>query len=288
MWSLDAGAPRVPSPGMTDRRRPPANPPPRKSLGQHFLRDPRVLGRIADALQLTGAETVLEIGPGRGALTDLLVARARRLIAIEVDRALVPILRTRYAGQSHVLVIEGDVLEADLGALAQGPYRLVGNVPYYITTPILFHALKAPRPDLAVYLVQREVGERVVAAPGGEAYGALSVNVQALAEPSLLFTVPATAFQPPPKVESAVIRLVPRARPLVAAGDEGRFSTFVQACFSLRRKQLTRVVRTVASLPAEAATAVIARAGLDGTARPETLSPAGFVRLLGEVANFRA
>ena len=265
----------------------PSNPPQRKSLGQHFLRDQRALARIADALQLTGAETVVEIGPGRGALTDLLVPRARRLLAIEVDRALVPILRARYADQSHVIVLEADVLTVNLGEAAQGPYRLVGNVPYNITTPILFHALKAPRPELAVYLVQREVAERIVAPPGSDAYGALSVNVQALAEATLLFKVPASAFQPAPKVESAVIRLIPRGRPLVEADDERRYATFVQACFSLRRKQLTRVVRTVASLPAEAAAQVVASAGLDGMARPETLSPAEFVRLLAKITNFR-
>ena len=273
---------------MADDRRPPHNPPQRKSLGQHFLRDLRALARIADALQLTGQETVLEVGPGRGALTDLLVPRAKRVVAIEVDRALVPILRERYAAKSHVMIVEADVLSTNLGDLAQGPYRLVGNVPYYITTPILFHALKAPRPELAVFLVQKEVAERVVAAPGSDAYGALSVNVQALADPAMLFTVPAIAFAPAPKVDSAVIRVVPRSRPLVGPDDEARFSKFVVACFGLRRKQLTRVVRTVASLPAEDAAAAIAAAGLDGMARPEVLSPAEFVRLLAEITNRRA
>ena len=285
---LDFGRLRRPALDMTEGRRPPANPPQRKSLGQHFLRDQRTLARIADALQLTGQETVLEVGPGRGALTDLLVPRARRHVAIEVDRALVPILRERYASRSHVLVVEADVLQVNLGELAQGPFRLVGNVPYYITTPILFHALKAPRAELAVYLVQKEVAERVVAPPGSDAYGALSVNVQALADPALLFTVPASAFQPPPKVESAVIRVIPRVRPLVGPEDEARFSKFVQACFGLRRKQLTRVVRTVASLSPEDAAAAIAAADLDGMARPEVLSPAEFVRLLAEITNRRA
>ena len=143
-----------------------AFPPTRKSLGQHFLTDRRILGRIADALQLQGGETVLEIGPGRGALTDLLVERAGRLIAIEYDRALAELLRQRYAKRGHVLVAEADVLEVSLGALAAGPYVLVGNVPYYITTPILFHALTPPRADRAVYLVQREVADRLVAEAG--------------------------------------------------------------------------------------------------------------------------
>src|SRR3954469_20461005 len=191
-------------------------PPTRKSLGQHFLTDRRILGRIADALHLTGTETVLEIGPGRGALTDILVDRAGRLIAIEYDRALAAMLRERYARRSNVLVAEADVLEVSLGELAAGPYVLVGNVPYYITTPILFHALVPPRAERAVYLVQREVAQRLVAKPGGKEYGALTVNVAAVARAETLFGVPSGAFAPPPKVESAVVRITPLAQPLIS------------------------------------------------------------------------
>src|SRR6478672_12320126 len=171
--SGDAGAPR-------DRRS--AFPPTRKSLGQHFLNDRRILTRIADALHLTGSETVLEIGPGRGALTDILAERAGRLIAIEYDRALAAMLRERYARRSNVLVAEANVLEVSLGELAAGPYVLVGNVPYYITTPILFHALVPPRAQRSVYLVQKEVADRLSAAPGTKEYGALTVNVAAVAK----------------------------------------------------------------------------------------------------------
>ncbi len=167
----------------------PALPPARKSLGQHFLRDGKVLDKIAASLDLTGKETVIEIGPGRGALTDRLAERAGRLIAIELDRALIPVLHARYAGRGNVMIAEGDVLSFDLAALAQGPYRLAGNVPYYITTPILFHALKAPRPERAVFLVQREVAERMAAAPDTDAYGALSVNLQALASAETVMIV---------------------------------------------------------------------------------------------------
>src|SRR3954463_5983366 len=136
----------MPSDEGAEKRRA-AFPPTRKSLGQHFLSDRRILTRIADALHLQGHETVLEIGPGRGALTDLLVERAGRLIAIEYDRALAAKLRERYEGQRNVEIVEADVLTVDLPAIAGGPYRLLGNVPYYITTPILFQALKAPRPE---------------------------------------------------------------------------------------------------------------------------------------------
>ena len=156
-------------------------PPPRKRLGQHFLTDPRILSRIADALDLQGSETVVEIGPGRGALTEILVARAGRVIAIEIDRTLAARLRARHADDPRVTVIEQDVLAVDLPSAAGGPYVLAGNVPYYITTPIIFHALVPPLPLRAVYLVQREVAERASATPGSGAYGALSVNVQAVA-----------------------------------------------------------------------------------------------------------
>ncbi|HEU4989908.1 MAG TPA: 16S rRNA (adenine(1518)-N(6)/adenine(1519)-N(6))-dimethyltransferase RsmA [Gemmatimonadaceae bacterium] len=257
-----------------------ALPPVRKSLGQHFLHDTRVLDRIVDALQLSGGETVLEIGPGRGALTDRLVERCRRLVIIEYDRALAKMLRERYAGRPSVEVVEGDVLTTNLAAAAGGPYVLAGNVPYYITTPILFHALEPPRPARAVYLVQREVADRLTAAPGSRAYGALSVNVQALARAEFVAAVPAGAFRPPPKVESAIVRITPLDRPAVAPEDEARFHALVQQLFGMRRKQMRRIVRAVASLDAGAADAVLHRAGIEPEVRPETLAPAAFARLL--------
>ena len=260
------------------RRDPSALPPIRKSLGQHFLSDPRILARIAEALGDVGNETVIEIGPGRGSLTDILSERARRVIAIEVDRALAAILRERYAG-SNVEIVEADVLKTDFGALAGGPFVLVGNVPYYITTPILFHALQAPRAEQAVYLLQREVADRMTAAAGDQAYGALSVNVQALAVVELLFRVPAGAFHPPPKVESAVVRVTPRAHPLVRAEEEQPFRELVQAAFGMRRKQMRRVVRELRGLNAEDADAVLARALIEPEARPETVTPAQFAAL---------
>ena len=255
-------------------------PPTRKSLGQHFLTDRRILGRIADALHLQGDETVLEIGPGRGALTDLLAERAGRLIAIEYDRALAAMLRERYARRSNVLIAEADVLEVSLGGLAAGPYVLVGNVPYYITTPILFHALAPPRADRAVYLVQREVAQRLVASPGGKEYGALTVNVAAVARAETLFGVPAGAFSPPPKVESAVVRITPLAQPLISSEEERPFRTLVQGAFSMRRKQMRRVVRSLYALDAEQADDLLASAGIQPADRPEVLSVEQFVALL--------
>ncbi len=255
-------------------------PRPKKRLGQHFLTDPRLLGRIADTLEATRDDTVIEIGPGRGALTEQLLQRAGRVIAIELDRELAPMLAERWKHEPRFQMVEGDVLEQDLAALAGGPYLLAGNVPYNITTPILFHAMRRPRPTRAIYLVQKEVADRVVAPPGSHDYGALSVNVQALAEATLLFNVGAKSFTPPPKVESAVIRIVPRAEAMLRLDEEEPFRLLVQASFGLRRKQMRRVLRTVRTWNAERADEVLAAAGIDPEARPETLSPLDFLRIL--------
>ena len=270
---------------MTDDDRPPRRdrggfPPTRKSLGQHFLTDRRVLGRIADALHLDGSETVLEIGPGRGALTDILADRAKRLIAIEYDRALAEILRQRYARKNNVLIAEANVLEVSLGELAAGPYVLVGNVPYYITTPILFHALVPPRAVRSVYLVQKEVADRLCAEPGTKEYGALTVNVAVVAKAEMLFTVSAGSFAPPPRVESAVVRITPSATPLIAPQEERPFRVLVQGAFGMRRKQMRRVVRSLYGVGPDAADAMLGAAMIEPEVRPETLTPLQFAALL--------
>jgi len=257
-----------------------AFPPVRKSLGQHFLSDVRILGKIADALELTGRETVLEIGPGRGALTDLLAPRARRLVAIEFDRALAELLRRKYAGKPNVEIVQGDVLEADFTALANGPYVLAGNVPYYITTPIIFKALEIPRPERAVYLVQKEVADRLTANAGADDYSALSVNVQAVAKVERIARVPAGAFHPPPKVDSAIVRLTPRADPVVTPDEEDAFRAMVQRAFGMRRKQMRRVVRELFDFGADEADVQLAAVGVDPQARPETLGAREFVGLM--------
>ncbi|MEP6493764.1 MAG: 16S rRNA (adenine(1518)-N(6)/adenine(1519)-N(6))-dimethyltransferase RsmA [bacterium] len=263
-----------------DGKPPRGLPPVRKSLGQHFLNDRRILQRIVDALELTGAETVVEIGPGRGSLTELIAPHAGRLVLIEYDRALAAMLRDKYASNPSVTVVEADVLQVNLGEVAGGAFRLVGNVPYYITTPILFHALERPRPERAVYLVQREVADRIVAAPGSDDYGALSANVQAVATAKILFRVAPGSFLPPPKVDSAVVRIQPRDDPAIAQDEETTFRRFVMDAFSMRRKQLRRVIRSVWQISVEEADAIITACGLDPAARPETLSPGEFASLV--------
>jgi 16S rRNA (adenine1518-N6/adenine1519-N6)-dimethyltransferase len=256
-------------------------PPVLKKYGQHFLSDPRILEGIVNALAPTAADTVVEIGPGRGSLTDILVERSGRLIAVEIDRALTEDLQKKYKGRPNIEIVQGDVLETDLHALAGPDFLLIGNVPYYITTPIVFKALDTPIPRRSVFLVQREVAERMAASEDTESYGALSVNVAAVANTELVMSVPAGAFKPPPKVESAVIRITPRATPLVPAESLAGFRTFVQAAFGQRRKQMQRALRTVRGMSATEAGALLEQADIDPASRPEAISPEGFARLYG-------
>lgn len=267
--------------GRTPRER--GHPPVLKKYGQHFLSDRKILAAIVDALGPSTADTVVEVGAGRGSLTDILVDRSGRVIAIEIDRALAQNLGERYRSRSHVRVVQGDVLETDLHALAGPDFLLIGNVPYYITTPIVFKALEPPIPMRSVFLVQREVAERMAATADTEAYGALSVNVAAVADVENMITVPASAFQPPPKVESAVVRITPRAAPLVSLESLPAFRVFVQAVFGLRRKQMSRVIRTVRGISPEEAGALLEQAGIEPAARPEVLSPEDFARLFSQL-----
>ncbi len=250
----------------------------KRRLGQHFLTDPSILGRIADALDPRPGETVLEIGPGRGALTRHLAQRSGRLIAIERDADLIPVVRQAVPDAE---VVEGDALELDWHDLVgQGPFVVAGNIPYNITSPLLEKALTPPLPERLVFLLQREVGDRIAAAPGTKTYGALSVGLQSVARAETVFPVSAGAFYPRPKVESVVIRLTPLAPPLVGAEERGRFRALVTALFSARRKQVSRALRQVTGWPAEQVAQALEGAGLDPMQRPETLRPGEFVTLL--------
>jgi len=238
-----------------------------RRLGQHFLSDPTILARIADALDARPGESVIEIGPGRGALTQELLARGLRVIAIEKDRGLAAALRAH----DHLTVVIGDALEVDWHSY--GADQVIGNIPYYITSPLIDKALAPPIPKRVIFLVQDEVADRIAAKPGGKVYGALSVGVQAVCRVEKLFTVAPGAFRPAPKVRSALLRLTPLAEPLVRPDEARALRAFVAACFSRRRKQLHNAVpgATAAGLTA---------LGFDPTARPETVAPADFVRLL--------
>lgn len=206
-----------------------------RRLGQHFLARKSILERIAEAACTDPAATVVEIGPGKGALTDYLVQQAKEVIAVEVDPVLVHYLHEKFRGHENFSVMHADILKVDLAQW--GPVSVAGNLPYYITSPIINKVLGLGSLLVhAVFLVQREVAERIVAGPGSRDYGFLSVNVQTFAEPKILTNVPPEAFRPPPKVDSAVIELNPRRHPAIE--DPASFLAFASAAFKQKRKTL--------------------------------------------------
>jgi 16S rRNA (adenine1518-N6/adenine1519-N6)-dimethyltransferase len=207
----------------------------RQKLGQHFLIKGKTLERIAKAACGDRASLAIEIGPGRGALTERLLAHADRVAAIELDATLADHLRERWRGESNLEILEADALHVDWSQWGAGV--LVGNLPYYVATPIISRYVRAPGSlSHAVFLIQKEVAQRITAQPGCRDYGYLSVECQFFARAEYLFAVPREAFQPPPKVDSAVIRLTPRTE-LAVADCEG-FLAFVSKCFRQKRKTL--------------------------------------------------
>jgi 16S rRNA (adenine1518-N6/adenine1519-N6)-dimethyltransferase len=237
---------------------------PRRRFGQHFLHDPRVLARIVDAVSPSARDFLVEIGPGEGALTAPLIERAGKLEAIELDRDLASALAERFP-REQLTLHSADALEFDFTRFPAG-MRLVGNLPYNISTPLLFHLARcAGRVRDMHFMLQLEVVERMVAAPATPAYGRLSVALQARFAMEKLFTVPKGAFRPPPKVESAVVRMVPLAAPLEI--DE----QLLRQAFSARRKQLRN------ALPLAAGD--YGRLGIEPRLRPENLSPADYARI---------
>jgi 16S rRNA (adenine1518-N6/adenine1519-N6)-dimethyltransferase len=257
--------------------------PAKRSLGQHFLVDENLQRKIVAAVDAPPSAEVLEIGPGRGALTRHLVGSVRHLVLVELDDDLARELADRYAARDDVRVVHGDVLDVDLTAVCDDPSELlvVGNIPYNITTPIVFKLLQRPRPRQIVLMVQDDVADRIVGPVGTKAYGALSVGVRTVAEVERLFKVGRRAFRPVPGVDSAVIRIRPFHPERLSADQEAALRRLVRAAFQWRRKQLRRILRDHPDLACSrpVAAAAAAAAGVDLENRPERLTPEQFVRL---------
>jgi len=251
---------------------------PKKSLGQNFLTDPHYLRRIVAAAAVGPGDQVIEIGPGLGHLTRELAERAGRLLVIELDDRLIPRLREEFAPHRNVEIVHADALEYDYGSLA-GTWKVVANLPYYISTPII-QLLIGHRGLISsmTLMLQKEVAERIAADPGGKEYGFLSVLVQYSAVPRLEFIVPAGAFTPRPKVDSEVLTLTMRERPERPVNDEALFLRVIKAAFSQRRKTLRNALNQL-GYPRAVMDAAQGAAGIDLGRRAETLSTAEFAAL---------
>ena len=253
--------------------------PAKKALGQHFLHERGVIDKMLLAIDPRPGDRFVEIGPGQGALTFPLLARHGALTAIEFDRDLLSPLTAQARAHGELTLVHSDVMDVDLSAHARevagdDRIRLVGNLPYNLSSPILFHALDhaAAIRDMH-FMLQKEVVDRMAAAPGGKVYGRLSVMLQAYCRVTALFKVPPGAFRPPPKVDSAVVRLVPKAPAEIGIVDPKRFADIVRAAFGQRRKTLRNALGGTCTVEE------IAAAGIDPQIRAERLEVADFVRL---------
>jgi 16S rRNA (adenine1518-N6/adenine1519-N6)-dimethyltransferase len=273
-----------------------------RRLGQHFLFDPGILDRIVEALDPKPDDRVIEIGPGKGTLTRRLAVRVGRVVVIEKDAELARELGERGKGKGErentwgrVTVVAGDALRENWHTLLEPtfplspfpfpPFKVCGNIPYAITSPLIDKALTPPLPERIVFLVQKEVADRLAAKPGGKAYGALTVGVQAVARVERLFVVRAGSFRPPPEVESAVVRLTPLGEPIVKPDEVAAFRSFITKLFGQRRKQILRSLQSAIGLEKADAASAAAAIGVDRAARVEVMSPQTLVDLYREVVS---
>jgi len=260
--------------------------PAKKSLGQNFLVDENAAWKIIDAADIKPDDTVVEIGPGHGVLTEKLAERAGRVIAIELDGRLYESLRREFAEKQNVEVVLADALKYDYEAIGAG-VKVVANLPYYISTPILSRLIKArTNIRLMVLMLQKEVAERITAQPGGKDYGYLSVMVQLYTEPRAMFDVSRESFKPVPKVDSSVVRLAVREAPAAACRDYSLFERVVSASFSLRRKTLKNALKA-SDLFTDEGLAGLSDSGIDPIRRAETLTVPEFARLTDFLFEFR-
>ncbi len=247
----------------------------RKRFGQHFLHDKNIIAKILSAVCIVEGEKFLEIGPGQGALTFPLLQQCKKLTAVELDRDLIPILNNQAGPYGELEIINADILNFELSSLPGDlPYRIVGNLPYNISTPLMFHLLKSiDRIKDMHFMVQKEVAQRIVAEVGDGHYGRLSIMMQYRCNCHYLFDVPPECFSPPPRVDSAIIRLLPRSQPEYDVGELSNFSNIVQAAFGQRRKTISNSLKSLVT------EAVFDRCKIDKRLRAENLHGHEFAKL---------
>lgn len=256
-----------------------------KKLGQNFLIDENIVRNIVAAAELSDKDTVLEVGPGIGTLTQGLAESGASVVAVELDKRLLPVLDTTLEGYDNVRIVNGDILQVDImQTVGVDEFKVCANLPYYITTPIIFALLEKRLPmERLVAMVQKEVAERMAAKPGGKDYGALSVAIQYYTEPEIAFIVSPSSFIPAPSVDSAVIVCKRREKPPVEVCDEALFFRVVKAAFSLRRKMLNNSLKNM-GIKGEQVAKWLELAGVDGKRRAETLSLEDFAALTNTFA----
>ena len=252
----------------------------RKALGQHFLIDEEILPLITSAAELNNSDVVIEVGPGLGVLTRELARQAGRVIAVELDNKLAAILKKTLSSLENVVIVNKDILQVDPQALLpEGTeYKVVANLPYYITAPVLRHFFEASlKPRTMIVMVQKEVAENIVAEPGKRSL--LSISVQLYGKPRIVSHVPAQAFYPPPKIDSAILRIDLYTQPAVAATDEKSFFNVVRAGFTASRKQLVNSLGQGLALPKDESLSLLEEAGIAPQRRAGTLTLEEWVKL---------
>ncbi len=258
-----------------------------RRLGQHFLNDESAAGRIVASAGITRADRVLEIGPGKGALTSIIAREAGDVAAVEIDENLCGVLSRKFAGRENVRIICGDFLDVDLNGIFPAPgkkLKVLGNIPYYITSPIL-EKLFSMREGigLIVLTVQKEVAERMCSGPGSKRYGALSVFVASNAKAGVIAEIGRGSFSPPPGVDSAAVRMEVLEKPPVSGGERKFFSGFVKSMFAQKRKMLHNALQRAALLEKDEAVRILVEAGVDPALRPERVSVEQYVFLFRKI-----
>ena len=256
---------------------------PRKGWGQHFLVDRNILNKVIWAAQVEKEDTVLEVGPGLGEMTIALARQAKRVIAIEIDSKLVAILNEKMKNYPNVEVVRSDILKVDFNPFLKKeghPIKVVANLPYQVSTPLLFRFIESKETfSTFTLMLQKEVAERMVAPPGGKEYGPLSIFIQMFSDVSIRFFIKPSAFFPPPKVESAVVHMVWKEKPIIELQNEEWFKKVVRGCFSYRRKTLVNALKHSELTLPESIELKMEAIGIDPRRRPETLTLQEFVSL---------